>query len=97
MRSEVRDVDVRSILLSLKAAVSELFCWFLLLYRAPSVLQLPRHIYDFALDWAMRNPQSQFWRSHRKPVNKIESPKEAVGSMRRAGKVNARTVTRSEE
>ncbi|KLO15545.1 WD40 repeat-like protein [Schizopora paradoxa] len=78
MRSEVRDVDVRSILLSLKAA-------------------LPRHIYDFALDWSMRSPQSQFWRSHRKAVNKIESPKEAVGSMRRVGKVNARTVTRSEE
>jgi len=78
MRSEVRDVDVRSILLSLKAS-------------------LPRHIYDFALDWAMKSSQSQFWRSHRKLVNKIESPKEAVGSMRRVGKVGARTVTRSEE
>ncbi|KAL5523732.1 hypothetical protein ACEPAG_7905 [Sanghuangporus baumii] len=59
---------------------------------------LPRHIYDFALDWAMKSGDSQFWKSQRKSATKIENPKDAaVAAARKSARGAIRITLKSEE
>ncbi|KAG1737490.1 uncharacterized protein EDB91DRAFT_1140136 [Suillus paluster] len=46
---------------------------------------IPRPVFDGAVQWAMRAEKTTFWRGHRKPASKMESPKESIVSMRKAG------------
>ncbi|KAH8119146.1 hypothetical protein DFH11DRAFT_1838620 [Phellopilus nigrolimitatus] len=79
LRSEIRSVDVKGIMMALKSP-------------------LPRHIYDFALEWAMRMGSSQFWKSQRKTSGKYDSPKEAaVASARKGSRASIRVTMKSEE
>ncbi|THH10662.1 hypothetical protein EW145_g1172 [Phellinidium pouzarii] len=59
---------------------------------------LPRHIYDFALDWAMRMGNSQFWKVQRKSSVKYDNPKEAaVAAARKGTRGSIRITVKSEE
>jgi phosphoinositide-3-kinase regulatory subunit 4 len=48
------------------------------------LLQLPRPVFDGAVQWAMKAERTTFWKSQRKPVTKIESPRESIVSLRKA-------------
>ncbi|EJD02926.1 uncharacterized protein FOMMEDRAFT_123012 [Fomitiporia mediterranea MF3/22] len=79
LRSEIRTVDVQSILKALKSP-------------------LPRHIYDFALDWAMKMGNSQFWKTPRKSSTKLDNPKEAaIAAARKSARGAIRITLKSEE
>ena len=49
--------------------------------------QLPRQILDASVQWAMKADKSAFWRGPRRGVNKVESPRESVISMRKTGSI----------
>jgi phosphoinositide-3-kinase regulatory subunit 4 len=49
--------------------------------------QLPRLILDASVQWAMKADKSAFWRGPRRGVNKVESPRESVISMRKTGSI----------
>ncbi|KAF4612681.1 hypothetical protein D9613_011717 [Agrocybe pediades] len=57
---------------------------------------LPRQILDAAVQWAMKADKSAFWRGTRRTTSKVESPRESVITMRKAGN-NGITRNRSEE
>ncbi|KAI5119857.1 hypothetical protein M0805_000691 [Coniferiporia weirii] len=79
LRSEVRSVDVRTVMKALKAP-------------------LPRHMYDFALDWAMKMGSSQFWKTQRKSSLKYDNPKEAaIAAARKGARGSIRITPKSEE
>lgn len=89
-------VDVRSIMKALKTPVSFLYRFLILSYWF--YLKLPRHIYDFALDWAMKMSNSQFWKTQRKTSTRNETSKDAaVGAARRAARGSIRITMKSEE
>ena len=98
LRSDVTDVDEKSLLLAMKRPV-----WFASLVpyacrrltRAwVPVSQLSRQIFDAAVQWAMKaDSKTQFWRSHRSA--KTESPRESMATVRQAG--GAASRARSDE
>lgn len=62
------------------------------------IIKLPRHIYDFAMDWAMKMGNSQFWKSQRKTSIRNENLKEAaMGAARRSTRGSIRITMKSEE
>lgn len=61
------------------------------------VLQLPRPVFDGALQWAMKAERTTFWRTQRRPATKVESPHESIVSMRKAGTNNTPKHNRTEE
>lgn len=61
-------------------------------------MQLPRRIYDSAMEWAMKSDKSQFWRGHRRMGVKVEPLKDGVVAARKVGKGFLRSSTpKSEE
>ena len=58
-------------------------------------LQLPRPIFDAAVQWAMKADKTSFWRTHRRGNPKPSSPRESVISIRKSGGVITRN--KSEE
>ncbi|KAG1795617.1 uncharacterized protein HD556DRAFT_1471709 [Suillus plorans] len=38
-----------------------------------------------AVQWAMKAEKTSFWRGHRRPASKVESPRESIVSMRKGG------------
>ena len=100
MRSDIRSVEAPNILRSLKSPVSMSLFEACLSTESISCHKLPRHIYDFAMDWAMRigNGNSQFWRSQRKSgTPKSENAKEAAASAARRGARGAIRITMKSE
>ena len=62
------------------------------------VVKLPRHLYDFAADWALRADNTLFWKSQRKILLKVGSPKEAaMAAARKNGRTGYAVTARSEE
>ncbi|KAG9307924.1 hypothetical protein JVU11DRAFT_12894 [Chiua virens] len=58
---------------------------------------LPRPVFDGSIQWAMKAERTMFWRSQRKPVIKVESPRESIVSMRKGGSNNVSKQNRTEE
>ncbi|EPQ51918.1 ARM repeat-containing protein [Gloeophyllum trabeum ATCC 11539] len=44
---------------------------------------LMRQIFDSAVQWAMKAEKTQFWRGHRRPRSKVESPKDSMIASRK--------------
>lgn len=59
--------------------------------------QLPRPVFDGAVQWAMKAERTMFWRSQRRPATKVESPRESIVSMRKAGTNGVSKQNRTEE
>ncbi|KAI0058381.1 ARM repeat-containing protein [Artomyces pyxidatus] len=55
---------------------------------------LSRQVFDAAVQWAMKADKTQFWRSHRRAVSKLDSPQDSVAAMR---KPNSTARNKSEE
>ncbi|KAH7910911.1 hypothetical protein BJ138DRAFT_1126480 [Hygrophoropsis aurantiaca] len=58
---------------------------------------LSRQVFDGALQWAMKAEKTMFWRGHRRAASKIESPRESIVSMRKAGSASVVGRNKSEE
>lgn len=58
---------------------------------------LPRPVFDGAVQWAMRAERTTFWRGHRRPASKVESPRESIVSMRKGGSTAGLGRNKSEE
>ncbi|KAH7928336.1 ARM repeat-containing protein [Leucogyrophana mollusca] len=58
---------------------------------------LSRQVFDGALLWAMKAEKTTFWRGHRRAASKIESPRESIVSMRKAGSASVIGRNKSEE
>ncbi|KAG2366341.1 hypothetical protein BDR07DRAFT_1606901 [Suillus spraguei] len=58
---------------------------------------LPRPVFDGAVQWAMRAEKTTFWRGHRRPASKMESPRESIVSMRKGGSTVGIGRNKSEE
>ena len=59
--------------------------------------QLPRPVFDGAIQWAMKAERTTFWRSQRRPATKVESPRESIVSMRKGGTSSTPKQNRTEE
>ncbi|KAI0050276.1 ARM repeat-containing protein [Auriscalpium vulgare] len=55
---------------------------------------LSRQVFDAAVQWAMKADKTQFWRTHRRTVTKVDSPQSSVVAMR---KTAATARNKSEE
>ncbi|EIW79923.1 WD40 repeat-like protein [Coniophora puteana RWD-64-598 SS2] len=58
---------------------------------------LSRAVFDGAVQWAMKADKTAFWRGHRRPPSKVESPRESIVSMRKAGSVSSVGRNKTEE
>ncbi|KAG6380174.1 hypothetical protein JVT61DRAFT_8263 [Boletus reticuloceps] len=58
---------------------------------------LPRPVFDGAVQWAMKAEHTMYWRSQRRPATKVESPRESIVSMRKAGTSSSPKHNRTEE
>ncbi|KAG2073960.1 hypothetical protein BDR04DRAFT_1179492 [Suillus decipiens] len=58
---------------------------------------LSRPVFDGAVQWAMRAEKTTFWRGHRRPASKMESPRESIVSMRKGGSTAGIGRNKSEE
>ncbi|KAF8128699.1 hypothetical protein EV363DRAFT_1433081 [Boletus edulis] len=58
---------------------------------------LPRPVFDGAVQWAMKAEHTMYWRSQRRPAIKVESPRESIVSMRKAGTSSSPKHNRTEE
>jgi hypothetical protein len=63
----------------------------------PCILQIPRPVFDGAIQWAMKAERTMFWRGQRRTATKVESPRESIVSMRKVGSVSVPRQTKSEE
>ena len=86
LRSDVRDVDEKSLLLAMKRPVRP--SAYLYPPMPHTSWQLPRQIFEAAVQWAMKADKTQFWRSHRSA--KVESPRESMATVRQAGSAASR-------
>ena len=98
LRSDVTDVDEKSLLLAMKRPVWFAFCCAVCVPPPDSIVgsvsQLSRQIFDAAVQWAMKaDSKTQFWRSHRSA--KTESPRESMATVRQNG--GAASRARSDE
>lgn len=48
------------------------------------LFQLPRHIFDAAVQWAMKADKSAFWKGYKRAATKLESSKDNVAAMKKA-------------
>lgn len=82
LRSDVATITEQSLLSTMKPQV-----WYLSVYnnrrRVEISLQLPRHILDSAIQWAMKADKTSFWNSFKKAASKVESPRESMVSVRK--------------
>jgi phosphoinositide-3-kinase regulatory subunit 4 len=89
----VKEVEEQSLLSAMKPPVSRISKPMF----AAHVLQLPRPVFDGAVQWAMRAEKTTFWRGHRRPASKVESPRESIVSMRKGGSTAGIGRNKSEE
>ncbi|KIJ16339.1 hypothetical protein PAXINDRAFT_132235 [Paxillus involutus ATCC 200175] len=78
----------------LRCDVKEIDEQNLLAAMKPSI---PRPVFDGAIQWAMKAERTMFWRGQRRSATKVESPRESIVSMRKAGSVSVPRQTKSEE
>ena len=85
----MKTIDEQSLLTAMKPPVSLIVQPNMLICHLTTEWhgQLPRQILDASVQWAMKADKSAFWRGPRRGVNKVESPRESVISMRKTGSI----------